>query len=674
MSHSFFAGKLTGATELVGSYDSLLVILSYLVAVIAGFCALNVINFIKVHQSKRDGFILVGGVILGLGVWSMHFTGMLAFSLPFEVLYSLTETLLSILPIIIASIIVLYNVTKPVVTFFNILITGGILALGISTMHFVGMTAMSMPAHMSHDLVLTIAAVAVSWGLAVLTISIVLERIQLFNLPQNYRLLLGASVFGFSVATMHYLAMASTYFYPDSSILTKGIDNSILTYGLLVSSIAIMASFMVVLSYKSKVNLLIEIASNNHKRMVETIDNMEDGFVLTNYCGEILLLNNQFRDMYKQVAPQFKGVGDDINALYQYLAEHYFKQSESSEVKERLILKHENTEALAPVKLKTKDNKWWLVRRTRTPTNAVIQTWTDISAQVAQERDLVAAKDMAIETMVHLEKTQNELLEAKKMASLGSVVTGVAHELNTPLGVGITALSSIKEVVESIHKAVKNGTLKKMELDQSLNSVEQLESLAMSSLKRVAELIQQFKLISVEQDVERPRDVHLAVLMSEMLQSWRNELADDTVEFELQLDDNIKLFTCETALQQVLTSLFKNSLEHGFKSLEEAGVKQKIMIRTEIKNNKLILTYGDNGKGIDSSLSQNIFDPFVTTSRGSGQIGLGLYIAFNLVAHKLNGAISLVEDTSDENSDDVIAKGEQLTTFEISLPLTIPSD
>lgn len=462
---------------------------------------------------------------------------------------------------------------------------------------------------------------------------------------------------------MHYLAMASTLFFPDNILQTSGIDNRTISYALIISVVLLMVLLMAVLFYKQRIKQLLELALTNHKRVIETIDNMQDGFVLSDEKGIVILVNKKFIEIFSKADAKFIGVGESIECMYQRISTISLNFSNDTECMYVLdLISHSSDHALS-LKVQTNDGRWWMLRQNKTFAKSLIQTWTDITDQTSQEQELIAAKNTAFESIENLKNTQNELVEAKKMASLGSVVTGVAHELNTPLGVGITALSSIKEIIEEIQRGINTGNIKKSQMDNNLETIYKFESLAMSNFERVANLIQQFRYISVDQQIEKMAGFRLDKSFLDMVPIWLQLVKKKKISINTNIPTNISLFSYENAIFQVLTSLVTNSLEHAFEGVSEG----EIHIDAEVDKQILRLTYADNGCGINPQIVNTIFDPFVTTKRSKGAIGLGLHISYNLVHQLLKGKIRV---DSDKN---IKSKGRR-TLFTVEIPLDLSAE
>jgi len=368
------------------------------------------------------------------------------------------------------------------------------------------------------------------------------------------------------------------------------------------------------LFYKKRISGLLKLASTHHSRVVETIDNMQDGFILSDDNSNVLLVNKKFQQDFGEHNAITIAINDNLNSLYQQLANHYFQFDNPTESQKMLAIVNSKSNLIEPFKVMDKEHRWWSLRQNRTSENTIIQTWTDITEQVAQESELVTAKNSAIEILENLLNTQEELLEAKKMASLGGLVTGVAHELNTPLGVGITSLSSIMEIIEKIQVSLASGQIKKSELESALTMASKYEQLAGKSLDRMAKLIQQFKYISVDQDIEKHKEFSVAAVVSDLQIVWQPTLQEKQLTLCVEIKNDIKIMSYEGALSQVLGCLISNSIEHAFDHHNNG----QITIKVRKEQSKIMLTYSDNGCGIDQEIVERIFEPFVTTKRSEG--------------------------------------------------------
>ncbi len=236
-----------------------------------------------------------------------------------------------------------------------------------------------------------------------------------------------------------------------------------------------------------------------------------------------------------------------------------------------------------------------------------------------------------------LKNTQKKLIETEKMSSLGSLVAGVAHEINTPLGISITGITHIESETKSILRAMEDEKLGKNALIEYLHVVKEMSESMYLSLKNASDIIRSFKQVAIDQHTENKRDFNLKIYCDEVLLSLHNKIKHTKIEVYNEIDSKVNLTSYAGIFSQAWTNFIMNSLIHGY---EDKSIEGKIFIRGWIKSDILYLSYEDDGKGITEENLQKIFDPFFTTKRGKGGSGLGLSIIYNLIQHKLNGEIS----------------------------------
>lgn len=653
--HYFMFEPINTAT-IEGSYNLSVVLLSYIVASLAGMCAFSILKCIYQNKSNKTLLTLIGGIVLGLGMWGMHFTGMVAFTLPITVLYDPEITLISTFPAILSSIVFLDSLSKKHMSKLKVILIALVLAIGIASMHFIGMAAMSMKAYMAHELISLFLAVLSSWLLAIATVYFYQRKVPILVLSKRKHQMFCSLIFGFSCASMHYLAMSSTYFFEDKTVQVSGISNEILIQSLILFSVLLMGGLLLVLAFQHKIDKLKSNAKIQRIRESETINNMQDGFVLSDKEGNILLLNKKFKDTFGLQIEVSSIPEKNINQLISRLMTNTFTFDGDADKQRALDKLKKCGEASESFRLQDKASNWWLFRQNKTTSGGMIQTWTDISSQVLQENELQQANNVANLALEHLKETQEELLETKKMASLGGLITGVAHELNTPLGICITSLSSIKDITDEIQLRADNNSIKKSTLDSSVKSILKFEYLASLNLERMAKLVEQFKYISVDQDIEKIKAFLLKNTLSDIYKLRRNHLIKNKIKFSIDVSRSIKLCSYENALIQVLVCLIDNTIKHAFTKTDSAV----IAIRAFVQENEVVILYQDNGCGINDDIKDKVFDPFITTNRSSGGTGLGLHIAYNLVTQKLKGKIKLKERSKEYN-----------TVFSVCIPIIL---
>jgi len=241
------------------------------------------------------------------------------------------------------------------------------------------------------------------------------------------------------------------------------------------------------------------------------------------------------------------------------------------------------------------------------------------------------------ESLKQLEMAQAQLIESEKMASLCFLVSGIAHEINTPLGVGLTGISQIDHEVKKIESNYNEQTLTEEALLESVETMKQLTQTIRDRLNNAVTLVKSFKHISVDQHFEDERFFNLKAYTDDLLLSLQNPLKNKQVRVLNSIDENIEIESYPGIYSQILSNLILNSIKHGFEENEENVIE--ISARME---DKLMLYYRDNGKGITDEIEKKIFDPFFTTKRGQGGSGLGLNIVYNLIVQKFSGTIEVV--------------------------------
>ncbi len=265
------------------------------------------------------------------------------------------------------------------------------------------------------------------------------------------------------------------------------------------------------------------------------------------------------------------------------------------------------------------------------------------------------------ETLSHLEEAQTQLIQSEKMASLGKLIAGVAHEVNTPLGIAVTSTSLIQENTEIIAKKLNEKSLSQKQLQSYINIVTESSAISNKGLERVIELMHNFKEVAADQIVEKIREINIADYINEVMTTLANEMKRNQVNYSFSGDQTIKINTIPGALAQVITNLVNNSIRHGFQSNDDNKAKDKdISINLKQTSiDEICLTYQDNGLGMSEDVLAQVFEPFFTTKRNQGGTGLGMNIVFNIIEQKLSGHIHI----SSKLDEGVICK--------ITLPLLI---
>ncbi|MBT9459122.1 MAG: HAMP domain-containing protein [Burkholderiaceae bacterium] len=282
-----------------------------------------------------------------------------------------------------------------------------------------------------------------------------------------------------------------------------------------------------------------------------------------------------------------------------------------------------------------------------------------LEEQVGQRTaELTTTNAELMQTLAHLKTAQEGLVESQKLASLGRMVAGVAHELNTPLGNAMTVASTLEYRYDQLQEMLTGGTaLRKSLLMALVQDTQQGHDILLRNLRKAADLVLNFKQVATDQTSDRRREFDLAEVIDEVLLMTQPRYRHTPFKIETQLEDGLSMDSYPGSLGQVLTNLLMNSLVHAFEGRSEGHVWIK---SHALDGDRVLLTVQDDGVGMEDAVRRRIFDPFFTTKLGQGGSGLGMNIVHNIVTRVLGGQI------------EVSSTPEGGARFEIVLPRVAP--
>lgn len=258
-------------------------------------------------------------------------------------------------------------------------------------------------------------------------------------------------------------------------------------------------------------------------------------------------------------------------------------------------------------------------------------------------------------TLEELKHMQKQLVESEKMAALGGLVAGIAHEINTPLGIGVTAASHLEDETRRFMQLCDGGKIGRSDLLAYQNDALDSARLILANLRRAGQLIRSFKQVAVDQSSEQLRTVNLKSYLEEVLLSLGPALKKTPHRLSIKCPDDLEVSTYPGAISQIVVNLVMNSLIHAFEGIDSGEIR----IECESYDGEWLLLYRDNGIGMSEDIRQRVFHPFFTTKRGQGGSGLGLHVVYNLVTQLLGGSLDCISETG---------KGVE---FQIQLPLHV---
>ncbi len=262
-------------------------------------------------------------------------------------------------------------------------------------------------------------------------------------------------------------------------------------------------------------------------------------------------------------------------------------------------------------------------------------------ARLQVESELLASKRRTEIAYEELRETQNSLIEAEKLAALGGLVAGVAHEVNNPVGISVTVASTLARRCETFSEELKRGELRRSRLNEFIEGNREAATMLLANLHRAAELIQSFKQVAVDRSHAERRVFDMKTLTEQIMLSLRPTLSKRNIALIIDCPEGIEMNSYPGPWGQVLTNLTLNAVNHAFSPDVDGAIE--IAIRRADADH-VEASFADNGQGMTDDVKRRAFDPFFTTARGRGGTGLGLHIVHNIVTNRLGGRITIASD------------------------------
>ena len=279
--------------------------------------------------------------------------------------------------------------------------------------------------------------------------------------------------------------------------------------------------------------------------------------------------------------------------------------------------------------------------------SVVVNEWLKVNRKLTEHKTNLEAtvlqRTQALEkSLLQLKEAQQQLVQNEKMASMGRLVAGVAHELNTPVGISITANSVVQDDLITLQRDFSQQQLTKSQLESVIDKTIESNKIALSNLHRASALITEFKQAAVENNPHPIDTFNLSQLIDNVIESLHSKTRLLSVDIVRQYPTDLPMMSSPSALSQILESLFINSLIHAFKDNDSP----RIEVSAKIDEQDVVITYSDNGIGMPDNVKEQVFEPFYTTKRSEGNTGLGLHIVYNLMTYGLHGSIEIDSEFS----------------------------
>ena len=403
-----------------------------------------------------------------------------------------------------------------------------------------------------------------------------------------------------------------------------------------------------------------------------SLDYLQPGISIYDPQDRLLFCNQRMREMYPEVGHLFQiGMPYALiaRAFYRYRHDRVKQLTEDEYVAAR-IAHHANPSGVDEEYL-NHNGTWLLIWDRKAPNGCIIGFRLDITERKNAELKVLHVEKGAKQelegrveerttelkqALESLRATQEKLVQSEKLASMGRLVAGIAHEINTPLGNAQLVASSIQSRVRAFRETGRSGLTRKA-LEQFLSELETGADLVYNNLMRSVELVQDFKDSAVQRGMRKLSSFLLENQMHRIEVLLQPVLKRQSHRFAYTVTEGLAMHTDAGALEQVITNLINNSLIHAFEDISEGHMH--LECRTHFQN--LVLIYTDDGNGMEAAILAKIFDPFFTTKLGKGGSGLGMFVVYNLVTTTLGGSIAV---------DSAPGKGFKCT---IEIPLTAAS-
>ena len=633
----FFSFEINKAQTLALTYDLSLLLASIIMAVLAGYsfyAAEELITYRK-DTVKNNVFRLLAGVMLAVGVWNTHFIGMLAIELTADLKYNSFVTWLSVIPIFLTAMSVIHFISMKDKSIKGAIIYGFILAVGITAMHVIGMSALSVDAIMVHDPYIFIISFLISWLMASFSLFICNNDFEfILNIDRHFLISAKALLFGGAIALMHYLAMYSVYFLPlNYSVLVEGTSVENLVNTVVFSASIFILSFYIITQFKINELKLKRRVQDNREQMLDIVDYIAEPFVFVDKNNHVQFINKCFYKLF----PNTQNLLESRTKVEAFLL-HFFSLYDTN----KITTSDPELKKYNQYKFTDINNRVWLIKKERSPNQNSLYHWTDITVENNRQKHLLEEKDRAFSSLQSRQAKELELLEAKRLTTVNHLVSNLSHDLNTPLGVVLTTLSCIEDDSNKIQQLFNDNALRKKNWLDFISGIDTSVGLASRNLLNALNILEKLQHVC---SLKENKEEAVTVLLKAHFNEFKRCLyefdgsRESEYEYQLHVDDNLTIQTKKSALLNVLMIIYENSLGQGAVSTS-AG---KIYISATVNEDNVLIKYQDNGVGLLNTNVRDIFEPFYAGMRKNSSNDLSLYIAKNIVEKQLLGSIKIEE-------------------------------
>jgi signal transduction histidine kinase len=395
-------------------------------------------------------------------------------------------------------------------------------------------------------------------------------------------------------------------------------------------------------------------------RILQALDHLQSGLVMYGPDDVLVFCNRRFREIYPEIADILVPGTHYSEIARTFYRREFHRRTELSEEEyvSARVTQHLNPDECDDEYLMGPDT-WILASDRKTSDGGVIGFRLDISERKRAEKrlaetemrvtaeleqkvkertqDLLLANQNLEQALSELRGAQRQLVQSEKLASLGFLVAGVAHEINTPIGNALLVGTSLREEIEHFSEHSSQRVTRSL-LDKHVDFVTKGSDVLVSNLKRAGKLVQGFKQLAVDRATEQQRVFVLLEVIDEVLLAMGPTLRRSPYKLDIQVPADLKMKSYPGPLTQIIVNFINNALVHAFEGRTEGHMVLDASINQE---NQIEIVFSDDGCGMPEHVVKHVFDPFFTTKLGQGGNGLGMHIAYNIVTQLLGGTISV---------------------------------
>lgn len=615
-------------------YDLAITTCSFFIAAAASY-ATTLLNeyftYLKRSDAKTIRYLrLLSGCTLGFGIWGMHFVGMAAVHLPFQITYDPYLSAMSFFPALICGVLVSKYITKPVVSSAQWALYSLYLALGISAMHYIGMHALLSDAIIIHSPVLMIISLWVSWLLSCAALKIH-KGAYLFlkKATKNQIALLSASTFGAAVSTMHYVAMqASEYFYIAGSQVKTGVSVDHFVTIIVVMSLFVTFFLFFTLIYKKQSLDLNRKIDSIYVQISDLVESFVEPTILVKNNGIIAHANSIFLQSFPSV-----GIDDlESMSVARLLAELHGQR--------KLLNKdflYELSDWSCGEKVIEIDKQAWVYRTKSLASGGQVHTWTNVTHEFNNLNSQLSEKTKALIHSENLRRKGKEEAELSQLQTFNRMLCTLSHEVNTPIGIILTSLTSLSKENEIMMASISSNKISKAKLLKFMAKIASYEGLIERNIRKAIDAMEKLKVIPDNNYRFTRKKYRLHTLLENTFSSLSFPETGTPPSISIICKEKNYIVISQRAIHDIFKHLYDNALTHAF----DPNITPKIEVEVIESLSDFTVYFKDNGIGIKPSLIDSIFEPFISSKVFKGHFGLGLYMAKHIAKYYLNGDLAL---------------------------------